>query len=649
MCGIAGIIGSSDTQLMERMLATIAHRGPDDSGIERFDEVGHREGSVLGHRRLSIIDLSTKGKQPMSNEDGTLWVVFNGEIYNFAELRQELEQAGHVFRSHTDTEVILHGYEQWGASCVERFNGMFAFGLLDTRRGELLLVRDRLGIKPLFYAHLADRFLFASECKAILEDPRLSREVCPQALDLYLALGYVPGPRSIFKNIKKLQPGHMLFLREGQVRIERYWELPSPRPVQQTYDEQVDEFQSLLSTATRDRMVADVPLGNFLSGGLDSSVVTALMAGHLDAGRKPQTFCVGYDHHESRHDESGFASMVADHVGTDHRKVVCSDEYAIESLPRLVWHMDEPVAEDLLSPYARLCEFAREHVTVVLSGEGADEFLYGYRYYCLDTLRRRTGLVPKPIRAAGSALLGKIGSRDNLRLRAMLCCLKSSALDSFAEWSTLFSQSERRSLYGDAFGGSLAATGVADEFAAVIDDGSLRGTDFAPAMDARYRMVDYILSRTDRLSMAVGLEARVPFLDHRIVEFLARVPVDHKIRGFEGKQLLRSVGGRLLPDEIVHRRKKPFGAPVKEWLAELSKRYLADSALVADGLIHKARIRALCSSPPGVHGATTKLWALIVLELWYLVYIRRDRDILDRIEARKPKSSNSNLVTERCP
>ena len=617
---------------MESLLGAIAHRGPDDAGIIRFDEVGSVPAAVFGHRRLSVIDLSTNGHQPMSNSDGSRWIVFNGEIYNFSKIRQQLVLAGHKFRSSTDTEVILHGHEEWGEDAIQHLNGMFAYAIFDRTNGELRLVRDRLGIKPLYYTRTPGKFAFASEMKALLRIPGVPSKIDLEALDLYLAMGYVPGPRTIFSGIEKLQPGHTLVLRDGKVSIQNYWSLPSPQPVNSSAAEQAEEFRDLLTEAVSDQMVSDVPLGSFLSGGLDSSVVTALMARKLGSQRRVQTFCVGYDLQESRHDESDYAALVSEHVGTEHHKIICSDRYAVESLKKLVWHMDEPVAEDLLPPYAKLSEYARKHVTVVLSGEGADEFLYGYRYYCIEKTRQRLGRIPRPLRKLGRAALEGMACHDNLRVRALCCGLEDDEFSSYIRWSTLYTEKERRGMYGDAIRPQMGSHDPADAFRSVLADVKAKETDFAPAMDARYRMVDYILSRADKLSMAVGLEVRVPFLDHRIVEYLARVPVMNKIHGFEGKQLLRTIASSLLPDEIVHRRKKPFGAPVAEWIDQLSRLYLHNSRLVSDGLIRKDYLSGLISQGMASHGAHTRIWALIILELWYRVYIYRDSEVMERAD-----------------
>jgi len=622
MCGIAGIIGQSDAAVASAMLKTIAHRGPDDSGVECFESGDLHKRAALGHVRLSIIDLSPDGRQPMSNEDGRLWITFNGEIYNYAGLRDELIALGHVFRSHSDTETILHGYEQWGLDVVARLIGMFAFGLFDTRTGEFTLVRDRFGIKPVYYTRVGEQLAFASEIKALLEVPGVRREIDPQSLDLYLTLGYVPGPRTMFRGIEKLQPGTILGLRDGRIQLTSYWSPPMPQPTNESFDDQAAQLGEILDKSVADHLVADVPVASFLSGGLDSSIVTALMALHMPAGKRPQTYCVGYDAGENRHDERSYARIVADHVGTDHREIICDDDYAAASISRLIWHMDEPIAEDLLPPYARVCELARRDVKVTLSGEGADEFIYGYRYYGLERVRGIASWAPSPLRSLGGMFVG--ADEDNLKRRAMHCCLASTELESFLRWANCMTGAARGALYGDAMRKDLSGFDADSTLGGLFGSVKARGTDFAPAVDARYRMVDYILARADKLSMAVSLEVRVPFLDHRVAELLARVPVKHKIKGFSGKQLLRAVARPLLPAEIVDRRKKPFGAPVDHWLDGLVKANLTNSRLVEDGVLSRTGVDAIVAKAGGGSPAHMRLWMLLVLEMWYRIYIRRE-------------------------
>ena len=633
MCGIAGIVGVADASVIGAMLGSIRHRGPDDMGSELFG-VERGGPAMLGHVRLAIIDLSPAGHQPMSNEDGSLWITFNGEIYNYVALRNELLRCGHIFHSHSDTEVVLHGYEEWGEGCVDRLTGMFAFAVYDTRRRELLLVRDRFGIKPLYYHVSGTQLVFASEIKALLETPDVPRVLDFSSLDLFLTLGYVPGPRTMFRDIQKLQPGHLLRFAKGRVRLRQYWSLPSANVADESFAAQARRLEAILDLSVQDHLVADVPVASFLSGGLDSSVITALMARHMTGGQTLKTYCVGYELSKSRHDERSHAQIVADHIGTEHHEIVCTDKFAVKALPRLIWHMDEPIAEALLPPYASVCELAQRDVKVTLSGEGADEFLYGYRYYALEGLRQTSHVLPAGLRALGRRALTSLGAVDSLRIRALSCCLHDTALDSFLEWSICFRGAERQAIYTgwsrQVLGGFDAQEYLRDIVAPIIP----AGPDYAPSLDARWRMVDYILTRTDKLSMAASLEVRVPFLDHRVVELLAQVPARHKIRGLESKRLLREVARPLLPDSITRRRKKPFGAPVDHWLPPLAQRYLTDSALVRDGILDAQsvarRIQAGLSQPD----AQSKLWMLVALDLWYRIFIQRDSALLEQVADR---------------
>jgi len=627
MCGFAGIIGSDDKRLMTRMLSRLQHRGPDDSGIERFSPLGDLGPAVLGFQRLSIIDLSSAGRQPMANEDESVWVVFNGEIYNFLEIRVELETLGHVFRSRTDTEVVVHAYEQWGAACVERFNGMFAFAVLDRTRGRVLLVRDRLGIKPLYYTLTNGRFLFASEAKALLESPDVARRMDLQALDEYLTLGYVPGERTMFEKIFRLEPGHLLFYDGRTANAEPYWSIPAHSVSAENESDLGLQFHDLLVDAVRLQLISDVPLGAFLSGGLDSSAIVAIMARELGIERL-KTFCVGYENRESRHDERAHAASLASWLGTSHHGVVCTKHDAVETLPELVWHLDEPIAEDVMPAYLQLCRAAREEVTVVLTGEGSDEFGYGYRYYALDRIRRRARFVPSAIRGVVRAALNRFSPSGELKGRAINYCLCESEVDAFLSWWTLFRQDQKRKLYGDAVSSRMVSSGLCGQMESLVQHRTERGVDLVAWLEARQRLVDYVLLRSDRLSMAVGLESRVPFLDHRVVEFMSRVSPAAKMDGWTGKMLLRRAVADLLPAENAGRRKKPFGAPVGEWLASAVPAYLTDSKLVADGVLAQSGIQGVINCRfTDSRRYNEQAWALVMLEVWYRVFIRQDLEV----------------------
>ena len=624
MCGFAGIIGSADEKLMSAMLAKLQHRGPDDSWMERFDRVKELSAAVLGFQRLSIIDLSSAGRQPMTNEDETVWVVFNGEIYNFMEVRTELEALGHVFRSRTDTEIIIHGYEQWGADCVKRFNGMFAFAVLDLRHGRLLLTRDRVGIKPLYYTQCKGQLLFASEAKALLESPLVPRRMDLKALDQYLTLGYVPGQRTMFEGISRLEPGHSLSFDGKKLKIEQYWSVPSHTDSGKNEADLAEEFHDLLTDAVRLQLISDVPLGAFLSGGLDSSAVVAIMARELGIERL-KTFCVGYENRESRHDERSQAQALSEWLGTSHRNTVCTWQDAVEGLPALVWYLDEPIAEDVMPAYLRLCRTAREDVTVVLTGEGSDEFGYGYRYYALERYRRRLHFAPSALRGGLRSVVDRFSPAGELKGRAAKYCLCNDEVDAFLSWWTLFGENQKTNLFGNAVASKMTGTGLREQMDSLTAHRTERGVDLVAWLEARQRMVDYVLLRSDRLSMACGLEARVPFLDHRVVEFMSKVPASAKIHGWTGKMLLRQAVEKILPPANTERRKKPFGAPVGEWLEAAVPTYLKDSKLVADGVLTQAGVQEVIDCRgTDPRRFDEQAWALVMLEVWYRTFIRCD-------------------------
>jgi len=628
MCGIAGVIGTSDVGVMQRMLTVIAHRGPDGQGIESFHAPERGTPAVLGHCRLAVIDLSKRGHQPMSNEDGTIWVSYNGEIYNFLAIRKELEEAGHVFESDTDTEVLVHAYEQWGSEMIECLNGMYAFGIWDANKKELLLARDRLGIKPLYYCRVGREFAFASEIKALLELPGIQREVCMEALAGYLELGYVPGPLTMFEGIKKLDPGHLLSLKGGEVAVHRYWSIPYGRWLEGDLVTHVRQFHDLLEDAVSLRTISDVPLGTFLSGGIDSSVITALVAQCSGVRKQLESYCVGYADETSRHNEQHYANITASSLGITCHTALCTPSYAYDVMPRLIWHLDEPVAEDLLPPYALLCQQARKSLTVVLSGEGADEFLFGYRYYVLENLRSRIDRMPTMFRSALRSAVRKVSSRDRLKARALLCALSPTSLDSFFEWRAFHDHRERLELYGPKIRSRMSELDTAHRLFDTLDSTGDSGAGSAPVMDARYRMVDYILSRTDKLSMSVALEVRTPFLDHRLIEFMVAVPPRHKFSKGHGKYLLREATVDLLPPPIRRRRKKPFAAPTLAWMGPLWDKYLQSSTLVADGLIDIRALQMAAKRVSDGGGSIEKSWAVLTLEMWYRMFIRQENEIL---------------------
>ena len=617
MCGICGIHGPHDEALLRRMTGAIAHRGPDDAGFYRDGSVG------LGIRRLSIIDV-TGGHQPLANEDGSLWIVYNGEIYNFQEIRKTLEAKGHRFTTRSDTEVILHAFEEYGEACVHLFRGMFAFALWDAREGTLRLCRDRLGIKPLYYTQANGSFLFGSEIKAILEHPGVSREVDPEALDLYLTFQYVPGPRTLFRGIHKLPPGHWLRWQGGSVSLHRYWDLvvedAEPGVIE---SEAVAEFRDLLEQAVRLRLISDVPLGALLSGGIDSSTVVALMS-HASSG-VIKTFTVGFDV-PGEPGEIAEARAVATALHTDHHEVIIGPSH-VQDLPRLIWHMDEPIADQAALPTYFVCRLARELVTVVLTGEGGDELLGGYPRYAWFRLAERLGRWLPSLSAGGPVLacIGALAGARGEQLRHILANL--SPPERHIAWIANFDAADKARLYAADFRARVAPGAAARLVQPFLEDGAPGDmVQRLMALDVHTWLVDDILTKVDKMSMATSVEARVPLLDHHLVEFVATLPIALKVRNLGTKRLLRQAVADLVPQATVARRKRAFQVPVAAWLRQGLREFTADTlrsqACRERGYFQPAAVDALLESHlAGRSDHSQQLWNLLCLELWHRVFL----------------------------
>jgi asparagine synthase (glutamine-hydrolysing) len=622
MCGIAGIFHLQtakpvDAARVRAMADTLAHRGPDGSGVWTAPGVG------LGHRRLSIIDLAG-GDQPMATADGQLVVAFNGEIYNFKELRLKLEALGHVFHSASDTEVILHGWRQWGPACLDRFNGMFAFALHDARTGTLFLARDRLGVKPIYYAELSDgALLFASELKGLLAHPLLRRVPDISAVDDYLGLGYVPDDSCIVAGVRKLPAGHHLTLRRGMglPAPVQWWDVSfadRERGGMAALEEQLVER---MREAVRSRMIADVPLGAFLSGGVDSSAVVALMA---EASRSAVRTCsIGFD--EADHDETRYARIIADRFATDHRtRTVASADFAL--IDRLVDAFDEPFADASALPTYRVCELARETVTVALSGDGADEAFAGYRRHAFQAAEERMrGVLPPGLRSAVFGRLGALYPKldwapQPLRAKATLAALGRAGDEAYADAVGVTGREARHRLYAPDARQALGGHRAEDRIVAAMRSAPARDPlDRAQYADLKIWLPGDILTKIDRTSMAVGLEAREPLLDHRLVEFAARLPVGLRLRGGTGKWLMKRAMRRYLPDEILYRRKMGFVTPISAWfrgpLAAQAGAIAHGSALAETGWFDSKAIERVAAdhrSGRSDHGRL--LWQLMMLD-----------------------------------
>lgn len=624
MCGICGVAplsgkGPVDPGLMERMASSMAHRGPDDSGFQIEDGIG------LGHRRLSIVDLS-RGHQPMCNEDGSIWIVFNGEIYNHDELRPDLEARGHRYRTLCDTETIIHLYEEYGEECVSHLRGMFAFAIWNRNTRSLFLARDRLGIKPLYYGLYSGRLIFASEIKAILEYPGFPREMNIGALPEFLALRYLTGERTLFEIVRKLLPGHTLSLQEGVLRIRRYWDIDYPLDSEPIPEERaIEEFRALFEEAVKLRLMSDVPLGMFLSGGLDSSSIAATMARMMD--RPLKTFSIGFS--EAGCSELPYAREVARRLGAEHQEITIGVEEFMGTLPRLVWHHDEPICFSASVPLYYISDAASRSAKVVLSGEGGDEMLAGYGRYAATVWNLRMGRwFPD-------------WAREHITGPLVQALPLSARWKNRARHTFLFQPSDLRRLYLDnflaAFTPDLQHSIFAPGFAAQLDDSDpygpsltnleRRGGDALNQLlysDAKGYLVE-LLMKQDKMSMAASIESRVPLLDHKLVEFCAKLPVTLKLRGGVGKYLLKRATEGLLPNDIIHRPKMGFPVPLNEWFrgscCETAASVLLDPSSDR-GIFDQRFIEGMLSQHArGNRNWSEHIWTLLNLELWLRTYI----------------------------
>jgi asparagine synthase (glutamine-hydrolysing) len=622
MCGICGILHLNgrpvDPGLLRRMTAVLRHRGPDDEGF--FVE----NGLGLGFRRLSIIDL-TGGHQPMSNEDQTVTVVFNGEIYNFVELRTDLQHQGHTFRTSSDTEVIVHGFEAWDDDVVHHLNGMFAFAVWDRRRRKLLLARDRLGIKPLFYALKSDTLAFASEIKSLLLLPGFDQAVSDRGVFEYFSHHFIPGSGTIYQNIQKLKPGALLTVADRQVKIRTYWRsVVAPDP-ERTLKDWCQELRQRLRDAVRLQLVADVPLGVFLSGGLDSSAVTAAMAG---LGRKEiRTFNVSFE--VAKYDETRFAELVSQHLGTAHETFQITAE-ATDLLPKLLWHLDEPLADATIIPTYLLSGATRRRVKVALSGEGGDELFGGYTHYQGMQLNRWLSVLPRWCRrglAAGTRHLPTGGSPRLGYLEHRLERIASTSLfplfQGYTRKVAFFTPEEQQRLFSQDFQRQVADLPYLPHFWAIPQAyPELDPIAQANLADLSVFLPDSLLVKVDRMSMACSLEVRVPLLDHTLVEFALTIPIDLKVKGMHTKHLLREALAPWLPPSILNRPKRGFNPPVEFWLQhhlmEYAREYHLMETLTATGYFNLATVQEMAEAHVrGQRDFGRQLWALLVFAIWW--------------------------------
>lgn len=571
MCGISGIYqskgGPIDRGLLTKMTSIIQHRGPDGAGFYQGDGIG------LGHRRLSIIDIGG-GAQPISNEDQSIQVVFNGEIYNFIELREDLVAKGHVFKTRSDTEVIVHGYEEWGVDCVSRFNGIFAFALWDSKCRSLLLARDHLGVKPLYYVDLGDRFLFASEIKSLLVDPGCPKEVDLKALGELFTLRYVPSPDTLFHGIKKLPPAHLMVLGPGGSEIIRYWN--STPYLRTEIDENglIETYQWLVDDAVRLQMRSDVPVGLFLSSGVDSSMLLAIMTKY--AGAPVHTFTIGFEEGEASN-ETDDAREIAKRFGADHTEMIVSPEDYLKYYDRYLWDLEEPVGNESAAAFYFVSQLAGQKVKVALTGQGADEPWAGYPRHLGVKLSQTYSRLPSFLTQGLLAHLPERFTKDERIRRGLASLHERDILKRFVDIYSFYDEGMKKRLFQPWVTQQVSTDGYEARQALRRLQRDVEHLDPFTQMlyiDTRANLPDDLLMVGDKTSMANSIEARVPFLDYRIIEFIETLPPNLKMRNFRGKYLHKKAAEKWLPNEIVYRRKKGFANPVDQWLRGRMREYV---------------------------------------------------------------------------
>jgi len=625
MCGIVGIVRNDgkpiDEPLLSHMCNAIRHRGPDDDGFYVNGSVG------LAMRRLSIIDLKS-GQQPIHNQDRSSWIVFNGEIYNYLELREKLEKLGHTFYTNSDTEAIVHAYDRFGADCPKHLRGMFAFAIWNERSQELFLARDRVGKKPLLYAHINGQLIFGSEFSALLLHPDISRDIQPEALDYYLSFMYIPAPLTAYKAIRKLEPGHWLRWRKGEVERQRYWQPDFTKKLEIGEEDAGERTVEILREAVRVRLMSEVPLGAFLSGGIDSSAVVALMS--QESSDRVKTFSIGFE--EQDFSELHHARRIAEHVGAEHHEFIVRPD-AVEVLPILVEHYGEPYADSSAVPTYYVARETRRHVTVALNGDGGDESFAGYERYIAMGLTEKYRRVPSFLRESViRETVNLIPSSPTKRSRVksakrLLEVVSLPRVDRYTHWMSVFNEETKQPLYSDFFRQQTQAanaTGLLEEWFKRAN-----GIGILDAMlltDQMTYLPNDLLVKVDIATMAVSLEARSPFLDHHVIEFAASLPQNLKLRRLTSKYLLKKVLRKLLPSENLNRRKMGFGVPIGHWFRGKMQPFLREVVLsekaLRRGLFKPEAVRQLIElHTRGERDYSHQLWTLLMLELWFNRFI----------------------------
>ena len=625
MCGIVGLVRSDgkaiDERLLNRMNQAIRHRGPDDDGFYVNGSVG------LAMRRLAIIDLKS-GKQPIHNQDRTAWIVFNGEIYNYLELREKLEKLGHTFYTNSDTEAIVHAYDQYGADCPKHLRGMFAFAIWDERTQELFLARDRVGKKPLLYAEVNGQLIFGSEFSALLLHPDISKDIQPEAIDCYLSFMCVPAPLTAYRSIRKLEPGHFLRWRKGEIKIERYWQPDFSHKLNISEEEAGERAVEILRDAVKVRLMSEVPLGAFLSGGIDSSAVVALMS--QESSDKVKTFSIGFE--EQDFSELHHARRIAEHVGADHHEFIVRPD-AVEILPLLVEHYGEPYADSSAVPTYYVARETRQHVTVALNGDGGDESFAGYERYVAMGLTEKYRRIPalireSLIREAVNLIPTSPTKKSKVKsAQRLLEVVSKPRAGRYMHWMSVFSDEAKEPLYSDDFrqqtDRGFAASFLETWFKHANGNGLV---DTLLLTDLMTYLPNDLLVKVDIATMAVSLEARSPFLDHHVIEFAASLPERLKLRRLTTKYLLKKVLRQLLPSENLDRRKMGFGVPIGHWFRGKMQPFLREVVLsekaLRRGLFKPEAVRQLVElHTRGERDYSHQLWTLLMLELWFNRFI----------------------------
>ena len=626
MCGIAGKIDFSrpvDPGLLHGMCAVMEHRGPDARGVFAADGVG------LGMQRLAIIDVAG-GDQPIFNEDRSIAVVMNGEIYNFRELRERLRARGHRLATRSDTEVLVHLYEDEGAGLVHRLRGMFAFAIWDARRRRLFCARDRVGKKPLFWARRGSRFWFASEVRALLEDPEIDRDIDPDAIAAYLALQYVPHPLSAFRALRKLPPASTLVVTAEGERIERYWSLDYSTKTAAPEEELVEQLRAQIREATRIRLVSEVPLGAFLSGGIDSSAVVAAMAGAMSEPVK--TFSIGFS--DEKFDELAYARLVARRFATDHHEFVVEPQ-ALEIMPKLARHYGEPYADPSAIPSFYLAELTSRHVTVALNGDGGDESFAGYRRYFTNDKAAHLNWLPRPLQATAPRFASLLGdgphnTSTRTRINRLARTLAMEPPERYATWMAAFDALRRDRLLTPAFAAEVRSRPEDRLVRAWTASAARDRVDRMLATDVETYLPGDLLVKMDIATMAYSVEARSPFLDHHLMEFAASLPSEHKLSGISGKRLLKAALRGVVPDEVLDRPKMGFGVPLARWfrdeLRELPADVLLDPRSIGRGYFRRREIEDLIREHRAGDGDhSLRIWVLLQLEMWHREVVEAPR------------------------